>query len=58
MSDVALRMEHVYKKFQKGEIYNSLRDLIARNDRKDASRQDLDPTIRASSGRCRTYRSK
>jgi ABC-type polysaccharide/polyol phosphate transport system ATPase subunit len=28
MSDVALRMEHVYKKFKKGEIYNSLRDLI------------------------------
>jgi lipopolysaccharide transport system ATP-binding protein len=28
MSDVALRMEHVYKKFRKGEIYNSLRDLI------------------------------
>ena len=28
MSDVALRMEHVYKKFRKGEIYNTLRDLI------------------------------
>src|SRR5580698_5684736 len=28
MSDIALRMEHVYKKFRKGEIYNSLRDLI------------------------------
>ena len=28
MSDVALQMEHVYKKFRKGEIYNSLRDLI------------------------------
>src|SRR5271157_4540118 len=28
VSDVALRMEHVYKKFRKGEIYNSLRDLI------------------------------
>jgi ABC-type polysaccharide/polyol phosphate transport system ATPase subunit len=28
MTDVALRMEHVYKKFRKGEIYNSLRDLI------------------------------
>src|SRR5579863_7434744 len=28
MSDLALRMEHVYKKFRKGEIYNSLRDLI------------------------------
>ena len=28
MSDVALRMEHVYKKFRKGETFNSLRDLI------------------------------
>ncbi len=28
MSDVALRMEHVYKMFRKGEVYNSLRDLI------------------------------
>jgi lipopolysaccharide transport system ATP-binding protein len=28
MSDVALRMEHVYKKFRKGEIFDSLRDLI------------------------------
>jgi lipopolysaccharide transport system ATP-binding protein len=28
MSEVALRMEHVYKKFRKGEVFNSLRDLI------------------------------
>lgn len=28
MSDVALRMEHVYKKFRKGEVYDSLRDLV------------------------------
>ena len=28
MSEVALRMEHVYKKFRKGESFNSLRDLI------------------------------
>ncbi len=28
MSDVALRMEHVYKKFRKGEVYTSLRDLL------------------------------
>jgi ABC-type polysaccharide/polyol phosphate transport system ATPase subunit len=28
VSDVALRMEHVYKKFRKGETYNSLRDLV------------------------------
>lgn len=28
MSDVALRMEQIYKKFRKGEVYNSLRDLV------------------------------
>jgi homopolymeric O-antigen transport system ATP-binding protein len=28
MSETALRMEHVYKKFRKGEIFDSLRDLI------------------------------
>jgi lipopolysaccharide transport system ATP-binding protein len=28
MSDIALRMEHVYKKFRKGETFNSLRDII------------------------------
>jgi len=28
MSDIALRMERVYKKFRKGESFNSLRDLI------------------------------
>src|SRR5580658_8574009 len=28
MSDVALRMEHIYKKFRKGEVYDSLRDLV------------------------------
>src|SRR5580704_496590 len=28
MSDVVLSMEHVYKKFRKGETYNSLRDLL------------------------------
>jgi lipopolysaccharide transport system ATP-binding protein len=28
MTDVALSMEHVCKKFRKGEIYDSLRDLI------------------------------
>jgi lipopolysaccharide transport system ATP-binding protein len=28
VSDVVLRMEHVYKKFRKGEVYNSLRDLL------------------------------
>jgi ABC-type polysaccharide/polyol phosphate transport system ATPase subunit len=28
MSNVALEMDHVYKKFKKGEIYDCLRDLI------------------------------
>jgi len=28
VSDIAVRTEHIYKKFRKGEIYNSLRDLI------------------------------
>ena len=28
MSDTAIRMEQVYKKFRKGETYNSLRDLL------------------------------
>ena len=28
MSDTAVRMERVYKKFRKGEVFNSLRDLV------------------------------
>lgn len=28
MSEIALELEHVYKKFRRGEIYDSLRDLI------------------------------
>jgi lipopolysaccharide transport system ATP-binding protein len=28
MSDVAIQVDHVWKKFKKGEIYDSLRDLI------------------------------
>ena len=28
MSEIAFQMNHVYKKFRKGEIYDSLRDLI------------------------------
>jgi hypothetical protein len=28
MAEVALQMEHVYKMFRKGEIYNTLRDLL------------------------------
>ena len=28
MSDIALEMEHVFKKFRRGELHDSLRDLI------------------------------
>jgi len=28
VSDIAVRADHIYKRFRKGEIYNSLRDLI------------------------------
>jgi ABC-type polysaccharide/polyol phosphate transport system ATPase subunit len=42
MSDVALRMEHVYKKFRKGETYNSLRDLLPAITGKMFSGQELD----------------
>jgi ABC-type polysaccharide/polyol phosphate transport system ATPase subunit len=42
MSDVALRMEHIYKKFRKGEVYNSLRDFIPAMTGKMFSAQELD----------------
>ncbi len=42
MSDVALRMEHIYKKFRKGETYNSLRDLLPALTGKMFRGQDLD----------------
>ena len=42
MSDVALRMEHVYKKFRKGETYNSLRDLLPAMTGKMFRGQELD----------------
>ena len=42
MSDFALRMEHVYKKFRKGEVYNSLRDLIPAITGKMFRAQELD----------------
>jgi len=44
MSDIALRMEHVYKKFRKGEMYNSLRDLIPALTGKMFQQQELDST--------------
>src|SRR6202050_1024486 len=42
MSDVAIVMEHVYKKFRKGEIYNSLRDLLPALTGKMFRQQELD----------------
>jgi len=42
MSDIALRMEHVYKKFRKGETYNSLRDLLPAITGKMFRGQELD----------------
>jgi ABC-type polysaccharide/polyol phosphate transport system ATPase subunit len=42
MSDVALRMEHIYKKFRKGETYNSLRDLLPALTGKMFRAEDLD----------------
>ena len=51
MSDVALRMEHIYKKFRKGETYNSLRDLLpAMTGRCSAGRNSM-PREGANSGR-------
>src|SRR5277367_2803602 len=42
MSDVVLSMEHVYKKFRKGETYNSLRDLLPALTGKMFRAQELD----------------
>jgi ABC-type polysaccharide/polyol phosphate transport system ATPase subunit len=42
MSEVALRMEHIYKKFRKGEIYNSLRDFLPAMTGKMFRGQELD----------------
>jgi lipopolysaccharide transport system ATP-binding protein len=41
MSDIAIRMEHVYKFFRKGEVFNSLRDLIPALSGSMFRRQDL-----------------
>jgi len=41
MSDAALRLEHIYKKFRKGEVYNTLRDLIPALTGKMFSQRDL-----------------
>ncbi|MGC2763897.1 MAG: ATP-binding cassette domain-containing protein, partial [Candidatus Acidiferrum sp.] len=42
MTDIALRMDHIYKKFRKGETYNSLRDLIPALTGKMFKAQELD----------------
>lgn len=42
MSNIALRMDHIYKKFRKGETYNSLRDLIPALTGKMFRGQELD----------------
>jgi len=44
MSDIVLRMEHVYKMFRKGEVFNSLRDLIPALTGKMFRRQELSET--------------
>jgi lipopolysaccharide transport system ATP-binding protein len=44
MSDIALRMEHVYKRFRKGEVYNSLRDLLPALTGTMFRKQDIDPS--------------
>ncbi|HTV40870.1 MAG TPA: ABC transporter ATP-binding protein [Candidatus Sulfotelmatobacter sp.] len=46
MSDVALRMEGVYKMFRKGEVFNSLRDLIPALTGRMFNRQELSATDR------------
>jgi lipopolysaccharide transport system ATP-binding protein len=44
MSETVLRMEHVYKLFRKGEVFNSLRDLIPALTGKMFRRQELSQT--------------
>ena len=56
MSDVALRMEHVYKKFRKGEVYNSLRDLLPALTGKMFRQQELMRATSGNSGPCRISR--
>ena len=41
MSDIAIRMDHVYKKFRKGEVYSSLRDLVPALTGRMFERQEL-----------------
>ena len=46
MSDVVLRMDRVYKMFRKGEVFNSLRDLIPALTGRMFNRQELNPADR------------
>ncbi|MGH7979794.1 MAG: ABC transporter ATP-binding protein [Limisphaerales bacterium] len=46
MSDVALRMERVYKMFRKGDMFNSLRDLIPALSGRMFNRRELSATDR------------
>jgi len=46
MSDVVLRMDHVYKMFRKGEVFNSLRDLIPALSGRMFNRQEVSATDR------------
>ncbi|MGA7106748.1 MAG: ABC transporter ATP-binding protein [Terracidiphilus sp.] len=46
MPEIALSMEHVYKKFRKGETYNSLRDLLPALTGKIFRGHELDPKDR------------
>ena len=41
MSEIAIRMDHVYKKFRKGEVYGSLRDLLPALTGRMFQRQEL-----------------
>jgi len=46
MTNVALRMENIYKKFRKGETYNSLRDFLPAMTGRMFRGQELDEKIR------------
>jgi len=46
MSDVVLRMENVYKMFRKGQVFNSLRDLVPALTGRMFNRQELNAADR------------
>lgn len=49
MSDTALRLDGVYKKFRKGELYNSLRDLVPALSRRLIGRRPAPDSLNARS---------